>query len=276
MDFDKLCVDEKLSCMMRIILPLDGLDRSMSELNEDMRATRGDVAELRDTVGVIERRLKQVEYRTIDLEARSRRNNLIFFGIEESREENSDENCSAILREIISDTLGITDADIMCIQRAHRMGKVKDKASAGRKLGQNKSAKQTSEVKPRPIIAAFRDYSDISMIMGECGQFKGTGLSVSRDYPAQINKARGNLMKDFKAAKDKNRKPKIFFPAKLVIGGKVVRDELPKWNELLYGRSAVMDSTVGDGATSGSFDEQPDMLMEDTTVKETGNGDKND
>ena len=64
--------------------------------------------------------LKTLAYKSIDLEARSRRNNLIFWGLVENREE----NCFALIRQFIKNELDL-DADNMYLARAHRLGSVK-------------------------------------------------------------------------------------------------------------------------------------------------------
>ena len=52
--------------------------------------------------------LKTLAYKSIDLEARSRRNNLIFWGLAE----NVRENCFAVIRDFIKNELDL-DADKM-------------------------------------------------------------------------------------------------------------------------------------------------------------------
>ena len=61
--------------------------------------------------------LKTLAYKSIDLEARSMRNNLIFWGLAE----NVRENCFAVIRGFIKNELDL-DADNMYLARAHRLG----------------------------------------------------------------------------------------------------------------------------------------------------------
>jgi hypothetical protein len=56
-------------------------------------------------------------YHSIEDNARSRRNNLIFYGLADMR----NENCLEVLTEFLSDWLG-TDLERMYIQRVHRLG----------------------------------------------------------------------------------------------------------------------------------------------------------
>ena len=82
--------------------------------------------------------LKTLAYKSIDLEARSRRNNLIFWGLAE----NVCRNCFAVIRDFIKNELDL-DADKMYLARAHRLG----------------SRRLNARLQKRPLIVNFRDYS---------------------------------------------------------------------------------------------------------------------
>ena len=61
--------------------------------------------------------LKAVAYKSIDLEARSKRNNLFFWGFEED----GTENCFKRVGTVIYEKLEL-DSDNMYLCRAHRVG----------------------------------------------------------------------------------------------------------------------------------------------------------
>ena len=91
--------------------------------------------------------LKKLACHSIDIEARSRRNNRIFYGLADLR----DGDTYGLLSQFLYDTMDI-DLDSMCVQRVHRLGSMV-------------KARRTSQTPRRPIIAAFRDYRDISCKM---------------------------------------------------------------------------------------------------------------
>jgi hypothetical protein len=62
-------------------------------------------------------RLTLLEYKSLDLEARSRRNNLIFGGISEGK----NENCHNKIINFLKDHLGIEES--LCMPREHRLGR---------------------------------------------------------------------------------------------------------------------------------------------------------
>ena len=84
-------------------------------------------------------RIKLLEYKSIDLEARSRRNNLIFRGHPENVE---NDDCVSIIRNLLDMNLNL-DPNV-CIQRAHRLGAInrRNRARGGR----------PDRAQPRPII----------------------------------------------------------------------------------------------------------------------------
>ena len=76
------------------------------------------------------------------------------------------------MRDIIFNKLCIEDD--MYLERAHRLGP--------RNIGHRN--------RPRPIIAAFRDYYDTGLILEKAFRLKESNYAVSRDYPQEISSAR--------------------------------------------------------------------------------------
>lgn len=66
---------------------------------------------------------------------------------------------------------------------------------------------------------------------------KKTPFSVDYDLPREINSARKLLWSESKAIKSARpgAKCKIVYPAKLIVDGKLVRDEFPDWSVVLRG-----------------------------------------
>ena len=96
--------------------------------------------------------------------------------------ETKNERLSEILREYMWSELGI-DSDDLYIDRFHRLGSL-HKAKQRQRTGNPK----------RPIIIAFSDYSNIERILGTVYMLKGTGYSVTKDYPKEIVAARQRLI----------------------------------------------------------------------------------
>ena len=72
---------------------------------------------------------------------------------------------------------------------------------------------------------------------------QGKPFGISRDYPKEIIAARGRLWPEYKSLKFKypDDKITIAFPAKLIWGGRVKRDEFPDWVSIMKGGSGDRD-----------------------------------
>lgn len=194
--------------------------------------------------------LKTLAYKSIDLEARSRRNNLIFWGLCE----NYQENCFALIREFIKNQFDL-DSDKMYLARAHRLG----------------ARKNNNRNQRRPIVVNFRDYCDTEAIMSRAYMLKDTPFSVDYDLPKEISVARKALWSELKTIKTNNPRVKcqIIYPAKLVVDGKVVRDEFPDWYTVMKGSRlsdfSYIDQTLSFDRTPlhTTYEQSRDYEMED-------------
>ena len=214
-EFKLMSTDEKLVSLFEIMTGFGSLTSRVHSLEDNVHSIIALNVES-------ERRIKLLEYRSIDLEARSRRCNLIFRGHPEAI---NNDDCEAIIKSFLSERLGI---DGVFIQRAHRLGALRP---TGRKLGQPFSNRNSS----RPIIVCFRDYSDVERILSNAKKLRDTNFSINRDFPPEIVNARSNLWAEYKQQKSKRPGGSVYigFPAKLVVGGKVIRDEFLDWKEVL-------------------------------------------
>ena len=160
--------------------------------------------------------LKTLAYKSIDQEARSRRNNLIFWGLAE----NLREDCFVLIRDFIQNQLDL-DPDRIYLARAHRLGVKKPNLRGQR----------------RPIIVNFRDFRDTEVIMSRAYMLRNTRFSIDYDLPKEIGDARKRLWSESKQIRldDPRAKTQIVYPAKLLVDGKLVRDEFPDWNVALRG-----------------------------------------
>ena len=140
------------------------------------------------TVQTIEKKLdlsnvymKQLAQHSIDIEARSRRNNLIFYGLAECENANTYD----LLQDFFESKLDL-DLSTMFIQRIHRLG-----------------ALYREGIRPatprRPIIVALQDYQYTEYIMGQARMVRSTRFGMDRDYPKEISAARKNLWDLYKS-----------------------------------------------------------------------------
>ena len=127
--------------------------------------------------------LTSLEARIDKLEDYSRRDNLLFTGFAEDR----NENCENVVRDILARKLlrGICDVNKVNIVRAHRLGQYK--------------ADQT-----RPIIVKFREFCDKQLILQQLykGALINTGKWVTEDFSANTTDDRKYLREHLKAARE--------------------------------------------------------------------------
>ena len=219
--FKAMSVDDKLVSMFDMMAGFTSLNTRVHSIEQSMEAILVQNANTN-------RRMQYLEYKSIDMESRSRRNNLIFRGLPEVL---NDENCIAIVKTFLKEQLHL-DGDSMYIQRAHRIGSSQTRRSRGRAWGAS-----SERERHRPMIACIRDYNDIETILGNGRMLRGTSYGVNRDYPKEITAARGRLWSDYKAFKSRYPAARVIiaFPAKLIVNGTVKRDEFPDWNSILKG-----------------------------------------
>lgn len=126
-----------------------------------------DVLYLRNELSKVKSDNKQLHDHINRLEAQSRRDNLILYGIQE----NVNENCLAIVYQVLHDNLGIENPQNIKVVRCHRLG-------------------PKSRSQPRPIIFKLHYFPDREMIWSQKKMLKGTKLWLSEDFPIEINQRR--------------------------------------------------------------------------------------
>lgn len=217
-NFCALSVDEKLSQMFDKLNSLEQSNNEIMKISQQMSSVQAKMNNVEQQTVNHDLFLKVLAYKSIDIEARSRRCNLVFHGLAEGK----NENLSEILSTFMWNELGI-DSEDLYIDRYHRLGSL-----------YKAKQRQRTDTPRRPIIIAFRDYSDIDRILGAAFMLKGSGYSITKDYPKEIVSARQRLMPQFKAERQiRSNKVSIEYPARLVVNGRVVADEFPDWYQVL-------------------------------------------
>lgn len=171
--FIKSSSDDKLNIIYDELFSIRGnqeqTNKGMFGFQQGFRFMNEKLGQVIDVTNRNTNLLKTLAYKSIAQEARSRRNNLIFWGVSK----NYNENCFQVIRDFIRHHPDL-DAGKRYLARAHRLGT--------RKIGHQNPR--------RPIIVNFRDFCDTDMIMSRAYMFKNTPFSVCYDLPKEINEAR--------------------------------------------------------------------------------------
>lgn len=184
---------------------------------------------------VTDERLKLLEYKQIDIEARNRQVNLIVSGISETK----NEDCIKLVCDVIDKNLDM-DSETFVIIRAFRLGRTR-KPPASHLPPENQ--------KPRNILVTFCQSVEVDVLMDNAYKLKETGIGLSRDYPREISDARKAIWPDFKKARDKYgaRNVQIVYPAALMVKKRIVKNMFPDWHQILIGsRHTSITNRVSD------------------------------
>ena len=222
-DLENLTSGDKLDLILAKMSMSENRLGNVERKIDSVISLRSHVNNLGSVVRSQSDRLKLLEYRSIDIEARSRRCNVIFYGLKECRNENAFKFVSQFLQvELDLD-------EPMLIERAHRLGPFR--------LGS----------RPRPIIAAFSSYRDVELIMSHAHLLAGKPFSLGRDFPKEIMAARKVLWSNVKEIKSKtpDARVKIQYPAKLIVNGVVVKNMFPDWGSVIGGHRIDTEKYFG-------------------------------
>ena len=138
-------------------------------------------------------KIRFLEDRSIDQEARSRRNNIVVFGVDETERE----NCVDIVRKEVLEKCGVRSGEV--IERAHRVGR-------------------PVRGKSRPLIARLLDYTVKERVM-RARRDLPKHIRVGEDLPFPIREARKQLLPDLKAARDQGKDAFFAYPCRLIVAG---------------------------------------------------------
>ena len=160
------------------------IEKAEKELNRLGKSCNDLKSKLDDQTQKHERTFEKV----VDLESRSMRDNLIFYGIPESRDEGGIENCENLVKDLIRSTCDLNPAEIQ-FDRAHR-------------LGSNKSRN------PRPTVVKFHKYTDRELVRSRSmidpykQNLRDRKQGIGQQQPQQLREARKALMPFAKQARD--------------------------------------------------------------------------
>ncbi|XP_077485423.1 uncharacterized protein LOC144095625 [Amblyomma americanum] len=170
---------------------------------ENMAALDKKILDCIDQVTNMQKVVASLELKLDDLENRSRRSNLLVYGITEDPDENSES-----LEQLFNDDIAknILKIEPVAIERIHRLGK-------------------PSAEKTRPVILKLLDYREKTLVLKNCSKHKGSEYAISEDFSARVRDVRKKLWISAKALKDSGAKVALVFD-KIRING-----EMFQWDE---------------------------------------------
>ena len=177
---------------------IENLKNDIKKQGTEFKTVKDEVKSLRAEVAELQADKSNSKRKLIDLEARGRRNNLLFFGIPEDKEEKAEE----VLQKFIKDELKINSAPKF--QRVHRLGRKAPSPNIGRG-------------KPRPIIACFNDFVEKENVRSKRYDLRAP-LGMAEDFPLEIREARKSIASRVNEIRKSGKKVAIGYPCKLYVG----------------------------------------------------------
>ncbi|XP_037498616.1 uncharacterized protein LOC119372211 [Rhipicephalus sanguineus] len=193
--------------MNSVLSKQEKIEKEVASLTERMSSVemqtkplielKTDVNDLKQRATQLEKDLEFAVKKIDELENRSRRNNLIVFGLREEANETTADLTEIIKTDLFEGKLGV---NVSGIERCHRLGK--------------KNGKE------RPVIIKILDYRDKVAILQRCSKLKGTELSISEDFSARVRDIRKKLWQSSSRERTNGSKVKLVYD-KISIDGKI-------------------------------------------------------
>ena len=139
-------------------------------------------------------RVSYLELKCDDLENRSRRDNLIFYGIKKVADRESSEDCESLVKDVISNKLKVKD-DVQ-FDRVHRLGPKTDS----------------------PIIARCSFYKQKIKILKGKELLKGTNIFIGEDFSQRVRELRRKLTPHLKQARSDGKRVSMVHDHLLIDG----------------------------------------------------------
>lgn len=163
---------------------------------------------LEDRLAKLEAENRHLRNKVESLENQSRRNNLVFYGLEESDTETWDQ-CESKVTDFIKDELNI-EIDT-AIDRAHRLGKKRTRsrdAAAGPRGEAEDASPQTS----RPVIVRFNRWKEKEKVLSAARSYykdqretqDNVVGGVGEDFSQEVREQRRKLLPFLKSQREMN------------------------------------------------------------------------
>ena len=151
----------------------DKMEEKLEAVTEKMEKTIEDQTEIKKENVRLARQVRDLEDKLSYLEGQSKRNNLVFHGIPEEKEETWDD-CEAAVRKILEEKMDMEEAwrdtDI-AIERAHRIGRF-------------------SKGRTRPIIVKFANYKHKNNVFKDKSKLQGSDYRIQEQFSDKIMQER--------------------------------------------------------------------------------------
>ena len=171
-------------------------------LNDKIQVLENDNIRLNSEIQRCVKIIDQQALKLDDLEARSRRNNIIIHGIPQADQNETWDQCERAVTEMLSKKMGISGAQI---DRAHRLG--------SRNNGKS------------PIIVRFSNYKERQSILKNRGKLRGSDVYINEDFTSRVREIRGKLSPFLKKMREEGKRVNMIYDHLVVDGQRMDYDQ---------------------------------------------------
>ena len=211
-------IDTKLGSMEtsinQLCVRMTNIEKTSGSLGNTTGELKRQIASLTERLQKSEDDMIKVNDQLQDLQCRSMRDNLLFFGLAERRDRQK-ENCFELIDEFCYNELEIDDSVIPSMDRAHRVGKY-------------------TQGKIRPIGVKFNDFKVRELIRTSSHCLRNTRYGIQEQFPKAISDRRRALQPVINEARRKGDRVNL------------VKDKLYINNQLYVPTGPVLTGTPDD------------------------------
>ena len=171
----------------------DELKEKTDNFNVEINKIKKDLNNVVQIQGKIYDSSDVLTKKCIELEGRSRRNNIRISGVKENEKESWDD-CKEKVNNVLENNLNVKDVKI---ERAHGVGKKRSD-------------------KPRTIVCKLLSHSDKERVLAKLGKLKGTNIYINEDFSEETMQIRQELFKQRNLFRDNGKFAKFVYN-KLVV-----------------------------------------------------------
>lgn len=175
------------------------LEAQMKELRQENLVIQRELQQLKAETDCLQKKLNEADRKIDDLESRTKRNNLLFFGFPKKANETTDD-CEASVSSFLKHELEIPDT--IEFDRVHRLNNRND----------------------APIIARFTFYKDRVKVMKAKYKLKGSKIFIGEDFSSRVREMRKLLIPHMKKARSEGKRVKMVFDHLYIDGKKFYAD----------------------------------------------------
>lgn len=218
-------IDTLAESIKSILTRLESVENRERVQHIERTNPKGVSEEVSSHINRLEETQKDIEKTLIDLQCRSMRDNLLFFGLAEP-DGNRKENCVNIVDEFCEDYLGISNIS-QDIERAHRIGR--------RRSGEF-----------RPVVVKFSSFRIREKVRSNASRLGGTRFGIQEQFPRQIQEQRKQLYPILKDARKRGKRATLVVN-KLYIDGVEYRGPETLDNSIRGTKAGDEDTTCMEG-----------------------------